>query len=176
MIKMVSQIDILSATDQVVRFALLEQPSYNTGDFQVSSPNGFNKCQISINGNSFIDTVNTPVSLGNGMYELTLSYLNELNGMESGVVYLYVNDPNITIKLYIELDVVTYKIYRQNLEILKFLKNKTKLVKTGSVYFLEVYDDDGTTALVRHPVYDKSGNQLTALPDGVIAEKGSSTI
>ena len=55
--------------------------------------------------------------------------------------------------------------------LLKSLKNKKALVKTGSVWELIIYDDDNVTPMLQKDLKDKDGNDITDLAAGTLAQE-----
>jgi hypothetical protein len=54
---------------------------------------------------------------------------------------------------------------------LKVIKNKKSLVKSGSVWKLIVYDDDNITPLLNKDLKDSTGNNITDLAAGTMAQE-----
>lgn len=59
---------------------------------------------------------------------------------------------------------------------IKIIKNKKVLVKTGFVWQLVIYDDDDITPILSKDILDKSGNNITDLEAGVLAQEIRSII
>ena len=55
--------------------------------------------------------------------------------------------------------------------LLKVIKNKKSLVKTGDVWELIIYDDDNATPILQKDLKDKDGNDITDLEAGTLAEE-----
>jgi hypothetical protein len=55
----------------------------------------------------------------------------------------------------------------------KYAANKKALVKTGAVWSLVIYDDDGTTPLLTKALADKDGNTITDPAAGTIAREAA---
>lgn len=51
----------------------------------------------------------------------------------------------------------------------KIIKNKKSLEKTGAVWELIIYDDDDSTPIMQKDLKDKDGNDITDLAAGVLA-------
>jgi hypothetical protein len=58
----------------------------------------------------------------------------------------------------------------------KVLKNKRVLSKSGSVWSLTIFDDDGVTPLIVKALKDKDGNNLTDLAAGVLAQELANSV
>lgn len=59
---------------------------------------------------------------------------------------------------------------------LKVIKNKRALVKNGSTWELIVYDDDDTTPIMNKEIKDKSGNDITDLVAGTLAQELANSV
>lgn len=60
--------------------------------------------------------------------------------------------------------------------VLKTIKNKKSLEKTGSVWQLIVYDDDDTTPILTKALKDLDGNNITDIEAGVLAQELASSV
>jgi len=60
--------------------------------------------------------------------------------------------------------------------ITKSLRNKRALVKVGGTWYLDIYDDDGVTQIMRKPLKDPNGNEITDIPAGVLAIEEASGV
>lgn len=61
------------------------------------------------------------------------------------------------------------------------IKNEKRLVKEGSIWYLVIYDEAGTgvpspVAILKKPLTDKDGNNITDLAAGVLAREGASVV
>lgn len=54
---------------------------------------------------------------------------------------------------------------------MKIIKNKKVLEKTGSVWHLIIYDDNGTTEILNKEIKDVDGNEITDLAAGILAQE-----
>jgi len=57
----------------------------------------------------------------------------------------------------------------------KVINNKKVLEKTGDVWYLIIYDDNGVDEIVNKAIKDKDGNDITDLAAGVLAQELAST-
>lgn len=55
--------------------------------------------------------------------------------------------------------------------LVKMIKNKKALVKTGSIWELIIYDDDDATPILQKDLKDKDGSDITDLLAGVLAQE-----
>ena len=60
--------------------------------------------------------------------------------------------------------------------LLKIIKNKKSLVKNGSIWQLNIYDDDDSTPILTKDLKDKDGNNITDLEAGVLAQELRSSV
>ncbi len=59
---------------------------------------------------------------------------------------------------------------------LKTLRNRREVKKVGDVWYLIVYDDDGTTPILSKAQLDKDGNNITDFAAGLLAIEVASTV
>jgi len=60
--------------------------------------------------------------------------------------------------------------------LLKIVKNKKELKKTGSVWSLVIYDDDDVTPILSKEIKDKDSNDITDLEAGTLAQELASSV
>jgi hypothetical protein len=70
----------------------------------------------------------------------------------------------------------TVTVQSENDFLLKVIKNKKTLEKSGSVWELIIYDDDDTTPILQKDLKDKDGNNITDLEAGVLAQELASSV
>lgn len=59
---------------------------------------------------------------------------------------------------------------------LKIIKNKKVLQKTGVVWSLHIFDDDETTPILSKEIKDKNGNDITDIEAGCLAQELTSSV
>lgn len=59
---------------------------------------------------------------------------------------------------------------------LKIIKNKKVLTKTGAIWQLIIYDDDDITPILTKDILDKDGNNITGLEAGILAQELKSVV
>lgn len=58
----------------------------------------------------------------------------------------------------------------------KVIRNKRELSKSGDVWSLIIYDDDGTTPIITKALKDKDGNNITDPAAGVMAQELANSV
>lgn len=130
------------------------------------------------------DNENNPLStldlahIGSGLYNSAVAY--EMPDEEFiSVVYIVYSDAahSIESSLY-ERDVDAFaRLAYSDMEFLvKIIKNKKVLQKTGAIWQLIIYDDDGIAVILSKDIMDKSGNNITDLEAGMLAQELKTTI
>lgn len=118
------------------------------------------------------------VHLASGLYvedEVVIADRYEMPDKELiSIVYIVYTDAlHNTESLVYERDADAFtRLADTNIEFLiKIIKNKKVLVKTGAIWQLIIYDDDDITPILSKDILDMNGNNITDLEAGVLAQE-----
>lgn len=132
--------------------------NYN-GGIELRNKTGSDKVSIDLNSGQVV--LDSTVTAG----EIVVRGIGKLTDNSVGAT---VNDDNL-----LAPSVIADAVWNHTdaTFLLKVVKNKKSLEKTGSVWELIIYDDDDTTPILQKDLKDKDGNDITDLAAGVLAQE-----